>query len=187
MLQACQVKKGHILKINKETHSVEKVHAVSPSARGGNTLYKIRTRNVITGQKADHSWKGDEKLEETAFEKRDIQYSYKQGDMYAFMDLEDYSQFELAEESIGDDINFLLEDMELKALIIEDVVRGIIMPEQVELKVIECDPSMKSASATARTKNAKVETGFELQVPEYLECDEVIKIDTKTGKFLSRA
>ena len=88
---------------------------------------------------------------------------------------------------VGDDVNFILEGMELKALIIEDVVRGIILPDTVELKIIECDPSMKSASATARTKNAKVETGFELQVPEYLESEEVIKIDTRTGKFLSRA
>ena len=99
MINASQAKKGMVLKINGETHTVEKVHAQSPSARGGNTLYKVRTRNVVTGQKADHSWKGDDKLEETDFQKRDIEYSYKNGDMFAFMDLEDYSQFELAEEA----------------------------------------------------------------------------------------
>ncbi len=103
------------------------------------------------------------------------------------MDLEDYSQFELAEETIEEETQFLIEDMELTALVIDGAIRGIQLPDTVSLKIIECDPAIKGASATARTKSAIVETGFNLQVPEYMENGEVIKIDTRTGEYLSRA
>ena len=186
MVQASTLKKGMVIEINGSAHVVETVFTRSPSARGGNTLYKTRTRNLVTGQKADHSFKGDDTFKEPDYEKKAVQYSYMDGDNYVFMD-EDYNQYELNADFIGDDINFLIEDMECTALLIEGAVKGLTLPDTVNLEVIECDPSMKSASATARTKNAKVSTGFELQVPEYLESGEIIKIDTRTGAFLSRA
>lgn len=187
MIQASTLKKGMVVDINGAAHIVETVHAKSPSARGGTTLYKIRTRNLVTVQKSDHSFKGDDMLKEADFEKRPVQYSYIDGDNYVFMDLEDYSQFELNKEFIGEDVNFIIDDLECIALLVDGAVKALQLPDTVNIKVIECDPSMKSASATARTKNAKVETGYTLQVPEYLEQDEIIKIDTRTGLFLSRA
>lgn len=187
MIQASSLKKGMVIDINGAAHIVETIHAKSPSARGGSTLYKIRTRNLVTTQKTDHSFKGDDALQEADFEKRGVQFSYIDGENYVFMDLEDYSQFELNKDFIGDDVNYITDDMECIALLIDGAVKALQMPDTVTLKVIECDPSMKSASATARTKNAKVETGYTLQVPEYLEQDEIIKIDTRTGLFLSRA
>ena len=187
MIHASSLKKGMVIDLNGAAHIVEKIHARSPSARGGSTLYKIRTRNLVTTQKVDHSFKSDDALQEADFEKKGVQFSYIDGENYVFMDLEDYSQFELNKDFIGDDINFIIDDMECIALLIGGAVKALQMPDTVNLKVIECDPSMKSASATARTKNAKVETGFTLQVPEYLEEEEIIKIDTRTGLFLSRA
>jgi elongation factor P len=187
MVQASQLKKGMVLEINGAAHIVETITAKSPSARGGSTLYKIRTRNLITTQKIDHSFKSDEMFKEADYEKKTVQYSYKDGENYVFMDVENYEQFELNEAFIGDDVNFIIDDLECLALLIEGSVKGLTLPDTVNLKVVECDPSMKSASATARTKNAKLETGFELQVPEYLESDEIIKVDTRTGQFMSRA
>lgn len=187
MIQASTLKKGMVVDINGAAHIVETVHAKSPSARGGTTLYKIRTRNLVTAQKADHSFKGDDMVKEADFEKRPVQYSYIDGDNYVFMDLEDYSQFELNKAFIGDDVNFVVDDLECIALLVDGTVKALQMPDTVNLRVIECDPAMKSASATSRTKNATVETGYSLQVPEYLEQDEIIKIDTRTGLFLSRA
>ena len=187
MLAASNVKKGNVIEINGNAHIVEKVHAQSPSARGGNTLYKVRTRDIVTSQKIDHSWKGDDKFQEANVTRREIEFSYIDGSNYAFMDLEDYNQFEMHEDEVGDDRNFLLEGMELKALLIDGAVKAIELPDVVELKVIETAPGMKSASATSRTKPAKLETGFEVQVPEYLEQDEVVKVDTRSGEFLSRA
>ncbi|MCM8527155.1 MAG: elongation factor P-like protein YeiP [Lentisphaeraceae bacterium] len=187
MVHASSLKKGMVIEINGAAHIVETIHARSPSARGGATLYKIRTRNLVTAQKTDHSLKGDDVLQEADFEKRPVQYSYIDGENYVFMDLENYSQFELNKDFIGEDVNFIVDDLECIALLIDGAVKALQMPDTVVLKVTECDPSMKSASATARTKNATVETGYTLQVPEYLEQDELIKVDTRTGLFLSRA
>ena len=103
------------------------------------------------------------------------------------MDLETYDQFELDSDFIGDSKDFLLEGMELTALKIDDAVKAVTLPDTVNLTITECDPAIKSASATARTKNAVLETGFNLQVPEYLAADEVIKVDTRSGEFISRA
>ena len=187
MIQASNLKKGMVIEVNKDAHIVETIACRSPSARGGSTLYKIRTRNLVTAQKIDHSFKGDDMLQEADFEKRAVEFSYIDGENYVFMDLETYEQFELNTQFIGDDTNYLTESMECYALLIDGAVKGLTLPDTVVLKVIECDPAMKSASATARTKNAKVETGYELQVPEYLESEELIKIDTRSGEFLSRA
>jgi elongation factor P len=187
MVQASQIKKGMVIEINSAAHIVETVQCKSPSARGGTTLYKTRTRNLVTGQKSDHSFKGDDGFKEPDYEKKTVQFSYIDGDSYVFMDVEDYEQFELNKDFIGEDLNFLIEDMECVALLIEGALKGLTLPDTVNLEIVECDPSMKSASATARTKSAKVQTGFELQVPEYLESGEIIKIDTRTGQYLSRA
>lgn len=187
MVQASNLKKGMVLEIGKHLHIVDTITCSSPSARGGNTLYKIRTRNLIDGRKTDHSFKSDEMFKEGDYQKKPVEFSYIEGSNYVFMDLETYEQFELNADFIGDDINFLLEGMECTALLIEGVVKALSLPDTVVLKVTECDPSIKSASATARTKNAVLETGFNIQVPEYLESGESIKVDTRSGEFLSRA
>ncbi len=187
MISASNLKKGTVIEVNKTAQIVETIAGKSPSARGGSTIYKIRARNLVTGQKVDHSFKGDDMLVEPDFEKRPVEFSYIEADNYVFMDLESYEQHELNKQFIGDDIYFLKEGFECTALLIDGALKALTLPDTVVLKVIECDPSAKSASATARTKNAKVETGFELQVPEYLESDELIKINTRTGEYQSRA
>ncbi len=184
---ANQLKKGHVVGINNEPHIIGQISCQTPSARGGATLYKIRARNVISGNKTDLSCKGDESFKEADYQKKPIQFLYRNSGNFCLMDLEDYSQFELAEETIEEETQFLIEDMELTALVIDGAIRGIQLPDTVSLKIIECDPAIKGASATARTKSAIVETGFNLQVPEYMENGEVIKIDTRTGEYLSRA
>lgn len=187
MLSASNLKNGAAIEINGEPHIVQRLQVKSPSARGGSTLYKFRARNVVTGNKIDQSCKGDETFKEAIYNKKQVQFMYRNQDTFAFMDLDDYNQFEIDVSALAEESNFLLEDMELTALVIDGVVRGIELPDTVSLKITECDPAVKSASATARTKNAVVETGFGLQVPEYLETGELIKIDTRDGRFVSRA
>ena len=186
MISATDLKKGKVIEVNGAAHIVVTVAAKSPSARGGTTLYKIRTRNLVTGQKADHSFKGDDMLKEADFEKREVEFSYIDGENYVFVDLETFEQHELNKDFIADDIKYLKEGMECTALLVDGALKALTLPPIVTLKVIECDPSMKTASATARTKNATVETGLTLQVPEYLENDELIRINTLTGEFQSR-
>lgn len=188
MIKACNIKRGDIVDIGGTPHVVESLTVQSPSARGGATLYKVRFRNVQTKQKVDQTLRGDDGFQEAAFETREAQYLYKNGDQYTFMDLTDYTQYDLPEGDVEECIPFLVDDMEGILLLMSDErILGVQMPDVVELKIVECDPSMRGASATSRTKPATLQTGLVVQVPEYMSPDEVVRVDTRTSEFLSRA
>ena len=159
----------------------------TPAARGAATIYKIRCRSLIDQTKTDLSCKGEDNYPEPDFRKAEVQYLYKEGDHYVFMDLESYEQYELSKEAIGDDRYYLVENMEgIKALILEERMVGINLPDVVEQKLVECDSAIKGQSATNRGKSATTETGLVIQVPEYMSAGETVKIETATGKFLGR-
>jgi len=188
MIKACNLKKGMVVDIHGDPHIVDHVQVQTPSARGGATLYKIRFRNAATKQKVDQSLRGEDAFKEADFETREVQYLYKSGDRYAFMDLGNYEQFELTKEDAADAIPYLVEDMEgIFALMSDGRVLGLKMPDVIELRIVECEPSIRGASATARTKPATLSTGLVVQVPEYIAPEDVIRIDTRTNTFLSRA
>ena len=186
-MKASDLTKTSIVDIGGTPHRVESIQVQSPSARGGASIYKVRFRNVQSGQKVDQSLRGDDNLKEASFETKEVQYLYKNADLYAFMDLEDYSQFELPAAQLESAIPYLIEDMEgIKALTSEGQVLAVIMPDTIDMKIEECDPSIKGASATSRTKPATLETGLIVQVPEYISPGERIRIDTRTNVFLKR-
>lgn len=188
MARASELQRGSIVEIDGAPHMVEDLQVQKPSARGGASVYKLRFRNLSTKGKLDHSCKGDEQFRDVDFRKREVQFSYARGDSYVFMDLGDYSEITLLKEDLGDAVDYLTEDLEgIRALVSDGKVLGIEVPPTVELKIEECDPSMKGASATARPKPATLSTGLVVQVPEYLAPGEVIKVDSRTGKYLSRA
>ena len=187
-MQAKQIKSGAVVTINDAPHIIENVAKHTPSARGASTIYKIRARNLLTQQKTDVTGKGEDNFDQPDFQTREMQYMYQDGTDFAFMDLESYDQYSLDPSLIGDDSAYLIEDMEgIFALVLEERVVGIRVPDAVEQKLVQCDPAIKGASATARTKPATTQTGLEIQVPEYMENGEVVRIDTRTGKFLGRA
>ena len=187
MIKACDLTKNSVVEINGDPHVVEQLRVQSPSARGAATLYKIRFRNVRTRAKLDQSYKGDDPVKETDFDTRLVSFSFREGDRFTFMDLEDYSQFELMADEIEDAVPYLVDGMEgIKALMRDGKVLCIQLPDSVDLAIAECAPSMRGASVTARTKTAKLETGLELQVPEYMEQGERVRVDTRTGDFVQR-
>ncbi|MBN1670746.1 MAG: elongation factor P-like protein YeiP [Kiritimatiellae bacterium] len=188
MIRASELRKGQVVKVGGAPHFVEEIQVQTPSARGGSTLYKIRFRNVRTRQKSDQTYKGDVAIEEVDFERREAQFLYKDPSGYTFMDLTDYSQFTLTADDLADQTEYLSDGLEgLLALLSDGRVLGVELPPTVELAITETGPSMKGASATARTKPATLATGLVVQVPEYLETGTVIRVDTRTGEFLSRA
>jgi elongation factor P len=188
MIKACDLKKTSVIDIDGTPHIIQNITQQSPTARGGTTIYKVRFRNVSTKQKVDKTLRSDDTLQEATFDTKEVQYLYKDGDRYAFMDLENYEQFELFQDDIEECLPFLIEDMEgIIALISEGKVLTLRMPDTIELEIVECPPAMKGASATSRTKPATLTTGLIVQVPEYIETGEVIKVDTKERKYLSRA
>ncbi len=187
-MKASELSKNHIVAIHGQPHAVVTINIHTPTARGGGSIYKVRFRNVATGQKVDQTFRSEDVLDEVDFSKRQVQYLYKNADSYTFMDLEDYSQFDMKEADIEDIIPYLLEDMEgILALISEGRILGLAVPDQMEMEIVQTDPSIKGASATARTKPATLSTGLIVQVPEYISQGESIRIDTRTNSFVSRA
>ncbi len=188
MPKASELKKGTIVEINGLPFIVKQLEAKSPSSRGAATLYKVRFTNLKTGQKLDESYKGDDLLKEADCLRAPVQYSYKDGDEYIFMNLEDYSQYTISGQDLEGQLYYLTEGLEgISALLMENQVLGIELPQSVEIAIVETAPAIKGATATGRTKTAKLSTGLEVQVPEYLENGEAIKINTINGKFMSRA
>jgi len=186
--KASDLKRGMVVDIDGVPHIVKNVDVKSPSSRGATTLYKVRFTNMKTGLKLDESLKGDDVFKEAELVRAKVQYSYKDGDNYVFMNSEDYTQYTLSAEDLEGQAEYLTESLEgIVVLLIDDAPLGIELPATVVLEIVETPPPIKGSSATARTKTARLSTGLEVQVPEYLETGELIKINTETGKFSSRA
>lgn len=181
------IKRGCVVNYNGAPCLIESVKVQSPSARGASTFYKYRARNLSTKQKVDITLRGGESLDEADFARRPVKYLYCDPQIYYFMDDDSYEQYECPIEDIEEEIPYLTESIEgVLALIYNDAIIGIQLPAAVELNVTQCDPGIKGASATARTKPATCETGLVVQVPEYLSEGERIKVDTRSGEYLSR-
>lgn len=188
MPKASELKRGMVVDIDGVPHIVKQFDAKSPSSRGASTLYKVRFNNLKTGQKLDESYKGEDMLKEADCLRVQVQFSYVDGDVYTFMNMEDYSQYSLNREEIEDTIGYLTEGLDgIFALIMDDAILGIELPQSVILAVKETAPGIKGATAAGRTKPAILSTGLEIQVPEYLEPGQSVKVNTTNAKFMSRA
>ena len=184
---AKELKPGGIVLHNDSPHMVENVNVQSPSARGGATLYKFRARNLVTKQKADFTCKGTDNLDEADFQRREVTLMYADADQVHFLDAEDYNQYSIPSNDISSEMQYVTEDLQgIAALIYNNECVGIQVPPSVELKITQCDPAVKGNSATSRNKPATLETGLTVQVPEYLKEGEVIKVDTRSGEYVSR-
>ncbi|MBL8854688.1 MAG: elongation factor P [Planctomycetaceae bacterium] len=187
-MQAKEISTGAIVVYEGEPVLIETLKVQTPSARGAATLYKYRGRNLVTKEKVDFVLKGGDSLDEADFEKRSVSMMYTDQTHLHLMDNETYNQFALELTAIEWERNFLVDGCEgLFALIYNDECVGIQVPVTVELTVTQCDPGVRGNSATSRAKPATLETGFVIQVPEYLKEGERVKVDTRTGEFLSRA
>ncbi len=185
---AKEIKTGAIVLYNDAPCIIETINVQSPSARGAQTFYKYRARNLITKQKVDITLRGGDSLDLADFTRRPVKYMYSDGTHHHFLDQNDYNDYALPRDDVADEMQYVTEELEgVQALIFNDECVGIQVPFTVELTVVECDPGIRGNSATSRTKPAKLQTGLVVQVPEYLEQGEVIKVDTRTGEYLSRA
>lgn len=185
---AKEMKTGAVVVNNGSPVIIEGIAVQSPSARGAATLYKFRGRDLITRQKVDFVLKGTDNLPEADFHKRVVKMMYKDADAVHLLDQEDYNQFSLSLEDASEQLPYLTESLEgMFALIYDGECVGLQLPSAVELTITQCDPTTRGNSATARTKPATLETGLVVQVPEYIKEGERIKVDSRTGEFLSRA
>lgn len=188
MPKASDLKKGSVVEIEGGVYIARQIDIRNPSARGAATLYKVRFFNVRDGKKLEITLKGDDFVTDGDLAKRSVQFSYREGDMVTFMDKEDFSLYMLNSDALEEQSNYMTEDLEgMIALLVDGEIVGIEMPATVALEIVETAPGIKGASASARTKPAKLSTGLEVQVPEYLETGELIKVNTTNAKFVSRA
>ena len=187
-MQAKEIKPGAVVVYDGAPILIESVAVQTPSARGAATLYKFRGRHLVTRQKTDIALKGGESLDEADFERRAVKLMYTDPTHLHLIDQADYNQYSVALEDVESEAPYVTEELEgMLALIYNDQCVGVQLPTAVALTITECDPGIKGNSATARTKPATLETGLVVQVPEYLKQGERIKVDTRTGEFLSRA
>ncbi|MDD9303654.1 MAG: elongation factor P-like protein YeiP [Desulfobacter sp.] len=188
MPKACDLKKGNVVEINDQVYMVKHIDVRTPSARGAVTLYKVRFNNIKTKQKFEASYKGNDILEDVALLRKPVQYLYPDGDFHVFMDSQEYAQYMIAQDSIEDELVWLTDGMEdITGLIIDENMVAIEIPLALVFEISQTAPGIKGASATARTKPATLSNGVEIQVPEYLEPGEMIKVNIETRKFISRA
>lgn len=188
MPKASEIKKNAAIEYNGEAYFVKDIERSVPQGRAGGSLYRMRMYNVATNQKIDETFKDSDMLNLADLTRRPVTFSYNDGDEYVFMDSEDYSSYSLQKDAIEDELLFMGEDAQgLQVLILNDAPVALEIPNTVELEIVETDPSIKGASANARTKPATMSTGLIIQVPEHISSGERIKINVEERKFSGRA
>jgi elongation factor P len=187
MITTSEFKRGLVIQIDGAPCLILDVTFQSPTARGSNTMVKTKYRNLLTGQVLEKTFRSGDKVDEADFERHKGQFLYTDGGKGIFMDLQTYEQFEQDEDNFTLLSPYLLEGTEVTLGLFQGQMINVDLPMTVELTVTETAPAMKNATATAQTKEALLETGMRLQVPPYLEAGEKIKVDTRDGRFISRA
>jgi elongation factor P len=180
-------KRGLVIQLDGAPCLIVDVAFQSPSARGANTMVKTKYRNLLTAQVLERTFRSGDKVEEADFERHKGQFLYADGDKGIFMDLETYEQFEQEPDAFAATSPFLLEGTEVVLGLFQGRMVTVELPMTVELVVTETAPVIKNATATAETKDALLETGLKLKVPPYLETGNKVKVDTRDGRFVSRA
>ncbi len=187
-MKAFELKRGNVVEHNGKVWQIRDIERSSPQARGGNVTYRFIMYSVPGAQKLDLSLRADDDLKETELVRRAANFSYKDGEAFVFMDSEDYTQYTLDAEAVGDAAGYIVDGLEGCYLqLIDDQAVALQLPQTVILQVVDTAPELKGATATKRPKPAKLNTGIEILVPEYVTTGEKILVSTTTGEFSGRA
>ncbi|MBI4633517.1 MAG: elongation factor P [Deltaproteobacteria bacterium] len=184
MYTASDLRKGLRIKIDNEPYIITEFNFVKPGK--GQALYRSKLKNMITGSQFERTFRSVDTFEPADLREKRMQYLYKEGEKYCFMDNENYEQVFLTEGQVGDAKNFLIDNIEAEVLFFEDRPLGISLPNFVDLIVTKADPWAKGDSVSGNTKPVTVQTGYQLQVPPFVEEGEKIRIDTRSGEYLTR-
>jgi elongation factor P len=184
-IPATQLRPGMIIKHNNDLHSVFSVEHRTP----GNlrAFIQAKLRNLRTGAMFEHRFRSPDPIDKVNVDEVQMEFLYQDGGDYYFMNTENYEQLHLNRDILGDSVDYLTANLQIKVEFFDGKAVGIELPQTVELKVIETEPGLKSATASSVTKPAKTETGLVVQVPPFINEGETIKVDTAEGVYLSRA
>jgi len=153
----------------------------------GAAFVRAKMKNVQTGAVVERTFNAGEKLPKAHIDRRDMQYLYESDEQYNFMDNENFEQITMTSEQLGTAKNFLKENMNIEVMFFQGLVIGVELPYSVELRVVETDPGIRGDTATGGTKPAKLETGYTVKVPLFINTDDVLRIDTRSGDYIERA
>ncbi len=179
------IKNGITLKIEDGLFTVVEFQHVKPGK--GGAFVRTKLRNARSGAVIERTYRSDERLEQAIIDKRDMQYLYRDGDDYVFMDQSSFDQVPVPAKSLGDAANFLVETGKAMLVLFDDEIIGIELPASVELRIAETEPGIQGDRVSGARKPATLETGYVVQVPLFVGPDEVIKVDTRTGDYITRA
>jgi len=184
MASTADIKNGVVIKIDGQLWSVVEFQHVKPGK--GGAFVRTKLKNVVTGKTVDKTYNAGTKIEIENVDRRDFTYLYTDGDSFVFMDQETYDQINVPSTTVGDAANFMLENQQVQIALNNDNPLYIELPASVVLEVTYTEPGLQGDRSSAGTKPATLETGYEIQVPLFLDQGTKVKVDTRTGGYLGR-
>ena len=184
-IQATRLKKGMLVKVGADLFRVLELQHVTPGNLRG--FVRVKFRNIRNGSLSDQKLRSEDSLDRAVLDEREMQYLYKDGDSFHFMDTGNYEQSHISGEVLGDSVNYLIPESTIKVEFYGSEPVGIELPPTVDLKVEDTAPGIKGATASAQVKPARLETGLVVQVPPFVNTGDIIRVNTETGEYLSRA
>lgn len=185
MIQATQLKRGMCIKHDNDLYRVVSTQHLTPGNWRGMVQAKIR--HLKTGSIMEHRFRSEDRVERAILDETEMEFLYRDGDMYHFMNNESFEQIALSKEVLGDAVPYLIPNIKLKIELYQGRPVGIELPLTVEMKVVETEPAIKGASVSNVGKPAKMETGLVVSVPAFISEGDVIKIETSSGAYIERA
>jgi elongation factor P len=182
--ETSDIKKGLKVEIDGNPYTIVEFQFVKPGK--GQAFTRTKMKNLLTGSTLERTFKTGEKLAPADVESRSMQYLYKEGDMFVFMDTSNYEQVQLTPELVDENQYYLLEGMAAEVLFVSQRPAGVTPPTFVELKVIDTEPGFKGDTTSNVQKPAKMETGLMISVPLFIEQGETLKVDTRSGSYVER-
>lgn len=184
-MQATRIRKGNLIQHEGALYRVVETYHITPGNKRAHVQCKLR--DIRTGRLIDHKFRAEDDVDRAALDEREMQFLYRDGDMFYFMDTSSYEQVHISQESLGDQALYLLPEALINVEFFENDPVGIHLPITVDLKVTETVPGIKGATAAAQVKPATVQTGLVVTVPSFVNEGDVVRINTETGEYLSRA
>ncbi|MGD9765552.1 MAG: elongation factor P [Candidatus Binatia bacterium] len=185
VIPATQLRAGMLITYNNELHRVTNVVHVTPGNWRG--MVQTKLRNLRTGTQTENRFRSEDKVDRVTLEQHEMEFLYQSDDQYYFMNTETYDQLPLDGDTLGDAVSYLIPNLRLQVEFHDTAPVGVALPKTVDLKVVDTAPGIKGATATNQLKPATTETGLVVQVPPFIDVDDVIRVDTESGSYLSRA
>lgn len=183
-VQATRLRRGMLIKMGSDLFRIMDLQHMTPGNKRG--FVQARMRNIRTTTLSDHKFRAEEDVERATLDERQMQYMYRDGDSFHFMDTDSYEQIHITEETLGDSVNYLIPEMVIAVEFYGSEPVGIELPQTVDLKVLETTPAIKGATASAQLKPARTETGLVVQVPPFVNEGDMIRVNTESGEYQSR-